>query len=105
MICLGRTTTFLPCVTVPPSARTLGRPAASATEATPRATTTLSNDTPRRITAPNIPAARRAEQLLDRYSPRCLGEEALVGGVLQQAPDQVGHPGHEVADGTVGAHP
>ena len=31
------------------------------------------------------------------------GEEGVVGGVLEQAADEVGHAGHEVADRAVGA--
>ena len=48
--------------------------------------------------------ARGREQLLDRDAARLVGQERVVGGVLQQAPHEVGHAGHEVADRAVGAH-
>src|SRR3954470_2203510 len=49
-------------------------------------------------------ASRRGQQLVERGAARLLVEEGLVRRVLEQAPDQVGHAGHELADGAVGAH-
>ena len=46
----------------------------------------------------------RGEQLLDRLAAGLVGQERLVARVLQQAADEVGHAGDEVADRAVGAH-
>src|SRR6202042_2187458 len=92
-ICLGRTSTFFPGVTVPPSATAPGSAAPLAVEATARAVNRPSTEAPQRITAANIPVSGSGQQLVHRHAPGLLGEEALVGRVLQQPADQVGHPG------------
>ena len=51
-----------------------------------------------------VTAPGRREQLVDRDAARLVGQERVVGGVLEQAAHEVGHAGHEVADRAVGAH-
>src|SRR5690348_4859557 len=48
---------------------------------------------------------RRRQELLQSAAAGLLVQEALVAGVLEQPPDQVRHPGHQVSDRTVRPHP